>query len=256
MEGKDKSNARARRAERLTGQPDGKYEMMQTKVRPVVYAKIKRIAKLRGISDYALTQMMFDAIVRFMDDRHNLTPEMEQLMSIFEHMEGWEEALNHADPSVNRIVGEAIYFLFDGDGKKKGCRAVHVTKPFFGNWSEDMNIQHILERCICLLMPEMYRRLRSLAVDMQCHSLYELFIKLIDHHAKDSDLAAFREMFADDDRSDWGIKPADQRYRTRHHHDVDSMPGLFDDHDTFLDHEHEDNGGDEDIDFENQIIKP
>ena len=149
-----------------------------------------------------------------MDDRHNLTPEMEQLMSIFEHMEGWKDAMNHADPSANRVIGEAIYFIFDGEGKKHGCRAVHVTKPFFGNWSEDMNIQHILDACLRRLVPEIYRRLSAMKADMNCQSTLELLIKLIDIHSKDSDVAAFREFFEDAARADNG-RAVEYGQRTR-----------------------------------------
>ena len=203
-----------------------KYEMMQTKVHPVVYARVKRIMKLKGLSDYNILQMMVDCIVRYMDDRHNLTPEMEQLMSIFEHMEGWRDALNIADPSVRRVVGEAIYFLFDEEGKKKGCRAVHVTKPFFGHWSEDMNVQHILERALCLLMPERYRRLRALAVDMECSSMLELFDKLIDHHTREEDAAELRRGFEDADRAENGKPLAyGQRTRRKKHTSPDSLFG-------------------------------
>lgn len=241
--------ARATRAGNLVCEKS-RYEMMQTKVRPVTYAHVKRIADIKGISDYTLTQMMFDAIVRYMDDRHNLTPEMEQLMSVFEHMEGWKDAMNHADPSVNRVIGEAIYFIFDGDGKKKGCRAVHVTKPFFGNWSEDMNVQHILDRCFRLIAPEMYRRLNEMAVDMNCSSLYELFIKIIDQHAKDSDAAAIRELFEDAARADNGraVEYGQRTRQTKAKH-LNEEPTFFDDLN--------DGEGDEDeVDFEEQIIKP
>lgn len=245
--------AKTERLEHLTGQP---FEMMQTKVHPLTFARMKRIAKKKGISEYTLMQMVIDTLVRYMDDAHNLTPEMERAMAVFEHMEGWHNALNHADPSVQRVIGEAIYFLFDESGKKKGCRAVHVTKPFFGNWTEDMNIQHILERFLCLLLPERYMRLRRLAVEMDCESLLELFDKLIDRHAKDSDIATFRELFEDANRSEFGNAPHEQPYRRRHHKDVDDMesPTLFE-HDNFIDNEH-DEMGDEDLDFDDQIITP
>lgn len=241
--------ARVTRAGNLVGEKS-RYEMMQTKVRPETFAHVKRIADIKGISDYTLTQMMFDAIVRYMDDRHNLTPEMEQLMSVFEHMEGWKDAMNHADPSVNRVIGEAIYFIFDGEGKKKGCRAVHVTKPFFGNWSEDMNVQHILERCFRLIAPEMYRRLNDMAVDMNCSSLYELFIKIIDQYAKDSDAAAIRELFEDAARADNGrsVEYGQRTRQTKTKH-LDEEPTFFDDINDGEDDEDE-------TDFEEQIIKP
>ena len=250
MEKHNQPKARAARVANLMGDDKAKYEMMQTKVRPVIYAKVKRIAKRMGLTDYVIIQMMVDCIVRYMDSQHNLTPEMEKIMAIFEHMEGWGNAFNHADPTVKRIVGEAVYFLFDEEGKKKGCRAVHVTKPFFGNWTEDLNIQHILERVICLMMPERYRRLRSLAVDMDCSSLLELFDHLIDLHAQDSDVATFRQLFEDANRSEWGAKPSDVRYKRVRAKHLNEEPTFF------TDLNDSDRKSDEDLDFEDQIIKP
>lgn len=249
MENNDKAPmAGAQRAAKMVG--EGPYEMMQTKVRPVVYARVKRVMKLKGLTDYTVLQMMVDCIIRYMDDRHNLTPEMEQLMSIFEHMEGWKDAMNHADPSANRVIGEAIYFIFDGEGKKKGCRAVHVTKPFFGNWSEDMNIQHILDACLRRLVPEIYRRLCAMKADMNCQSTLELLIKLIDFHSKDSDVVAFRELFEDAARADNGrsVEYGQRTRQTKTKH-LNEEPTFFDDI----------NDGEEDedeVDFEEQIIKP
>ena len=199
-------------------QDNEKYQVLATKVSTEVWVRINRLARKKGLTIYELVQMTIDTLVRYMDDRHNLTPDMEKAMAIFEHMEGWRDALNMADPSVEKVVGEAIYFLFDAEGKKKGCRAVHVVKPFFDNWTEDTNLQHIAERAICLLMPERYRRLRMLAVDAGCHSLLEYIDHLIDYHSREADVAAMRQEFEDADRSDWGIKPADQPYRRRHNH--------------------------------------
>jgi hypothetical protein len=77
--------------------------------------------------------------------------------------------------------------------------------------------------------------------------MLELFDKLIDRHAKDSDIATFRELFEDADRSEWGRKPHAQPYRRYHHKDVDVMDGL----DLFGEKDRDD-----ETDFENQIIKP
>lgn len=208
---------------------DGKYVPIITKLSPQTYAALVRIEKKKGLSKYGLLQLVADTLVRYMDDAHNLTPEMEQAMSIFEHMEGWRDALNFADHSVNKMIGEAVYFLFDADGKRKGCRAIHVQRPFFGNWTEDMNVQHILERVLCLMLPEQYRRLRSLAVDMECSSLLELFTKLIDHHGADSDVAMYRQLFEDADRSEYGREPHKAPFKIHHKRSVDEMetPDLF-----------------------------
>jgi hypothetical protein len=204
-----------------------KYEMMQTKVRISTFQRAVALAKAKCNTVYRLIQMVIDTIVRYMDDRHNLTPEMEQAMSIFEHMDGWKDSINLADPSINMVVGEATYYLFDQEGKTKGCRAVHVTKPFFGNWCQDYNVQHILERTICYLFPERYRRLRAMAVDLNCKSLLELCDKVLDEHAIEEDLRTIRKEFEDTQRGDYGQQPADQPYRRRHGHmDMD----LFEQH--------------------------
>lgn len=196
-----------------------KYIKKQTKVHPFIHHRLEKIAKKKGISVYEMLQMVCDTLTRYMDDRHNLTPEMEKAMSIFEHMEGWANALNLADPTVQKIIGEATYFVYDPEGKKKGCRAIHVTKPFFGNWEQNFNIQEILERTICLLMPERYSRLRKLAVDKECSSIVELIDTLIDEHSQDEDVKFFREAFEDAERSDYGKQPWEQPFKRHLHKD-------------------------------------
>lgn len=207
-------------------QNDGKYEMLQTKVSPEAYRRMKSIERKKGITDYGLIQMVVDTLIRYMDDQHNLTPEMEQAMSIFEHMEGWRDALNVADPTVKKVVGEAIYFLYDEEGKRKGCRGVHVVKPFFGNWTEDANIQHIIERVFSLLIPERYRRLRLLAVELGCNSQLELLDYFIDHFSKEADVAELRRIFEDANRAENGRPLAyGQRTKRIKHHSPDDMDG-------------------------------
>lgn len=206
------NQAKQQRIAKLTGAE--RYEMMQTKVSPIVYARIRRIAKLKGITDYQLIQMMVDCIVRYMDDRHNLSDELEKAMSIFEHLEGWRDALNHADPSVHRIIGEAIYFLFDEEGHRHGCRAVHVMKPFFGNWTEDVNIQHIIERCFALIVPQRYRRLKALCKELDCSSIVELMDYFIDHFESETDREELRKYFEDANRAE-NNRPLEYGKRTK-----------------------------------------
>ena len=60
-----------------------KFKVIATKVSTFVKERIGRICKKRGLNEYEMLQMMCDCIVRYMDDRHNLTPEMERVMSIW-----------------------------------------------------------------------------------------------------------------------------------------------------------------------------
>lgn len=201
-----------------------KYKVVATKVRPEVKRRIAKICAARGINEYQMLQMMCDCIVRYMDDQHNLTPEMEQAMAIFEHLDGWQNAFNLADPTLTPTISEATYYLADHPRRKQGVRAVHVSHPFMGDWQQTENLQQILERTINLLCPERYKRLRRLAVDMDCRSLLELFDRLIDHHSNDLDTAEYRKTFEDADRHEYGkVIAFGQRTRRHPHKDINNF---------------------------------
>ena len=205
---------------------DDKYISVSTKLSPYANERLEKIARKKGLSKYDIIQTMCDVAIRYMDDRHNLTPEMERAMQLFEHMVGWGEALNLADPYVDIHVNEAFYALADKEGKKKGSRMVMVRRPFFGIWDQTENVQQIFERMTELLLPEMYQRLRLLAQEQSCDSIFELLNILIDKEDMDALNKAFREDFEDASRSDYGRKPADAPFRRKHHKDVDSAQGL------------------------------
>jgi len=162
-----------------------------------------------------------ESFVRYTDDRHNLTEEMERLMFIFEHMDGWRDAFNLADPTPDRNIQEAVYFL-TGTGRK-GARAVMVHRPFFGNWTETVNIQQIIERMLELICPERYRRLRALAVEMDCGSILDLLDEMINTHTDEFLNEQYRQGFADNNRH-YG-KPVEygQRTKRKHHKSVDDI---------------------------------
>lgn len=200
--------------------------MVQTKVTPWAKARLKSIERFKGLNDYALLQMMCETIILYMDQRHNLSEGMEKAMSIFEHLDGWNEALSLVDPNTDRHIGEAIYFLYDTEGKKKGARAVHVTKPFFGNWTEDANIQNIIERVLQLMVPERYKKMKQLAADLGCPTILALLDHFIDHFIKEEDLAELRRPFEDADRASNNRPLAyGQRTRRKRHVTPDDMEG-------------------------------
>ena len=89
------------------------------------------------------------------------------------------------------------------------------------------NIQQMMERFICLTMPERYRRLRAMAALADCNSILELLDHLVDTYSKDEDLKEYREGFEDNDRSDWGIKPQDEPYKRRHTRRMESLEDEF-----------------------------
>ena len=198
-----------------------KYTVIGTKVSLWANDRLEALAAKKGMTKYQILQMVCDTLIRYMDDRHNLTTEMEKAMSVFEHMVGWKDAFNLADPTSEPEITEATYYL-QSPGSL-GARAVHVNRPFFGMAEQTENIQQILERTLCLLTPERYRRLRALAVDNDCNSLLELLDQMIDAHTKESDLQAIRDTFSDNDRSEFGQKPAGQRFVSTHATSIEKL---------------------------------
>lgn len=187
--------------------------------------RMDHIAKKNDITINELAGMVYYTFIKYMDDAHNLTPEMEQAMAIFEHMTGWKDALSLSDPTVKKEIGEATYYLYDPTGKKHGVIAAHVKRPWLGDWEETYNIKDIIERTLCLLTPERYLRLRRLAVDQNCQSLLQLFDKLLDFHGSDDDVREFREQFEDANRSEYGRTPAEAPFRRKHYKNPDTAAG-------------------------------
>lgn len=203
--------------------------MMQTKVSPETFERIKQIEAKLHLKAYGLIQNMVDCIVRYMDDRHNLTPEIEQAMSIFEHLIGWADALNLADPTVKKEVAEAVYFMEDPQGVKKGVRAVHVTRPYFDEWKQDYNVQHILDRTIRLLFPDVYKRLLKVMEHLDFKSITEFLNFVVDHFQEEADIEELRNLFEDAARAE-NTKDIEYGKRTKRtkRQDIEKQPGLFD----------------------------
>ena len=173
--------------ENFTQQTDERHVVVATKMSRTAAEKLARIAKAKGMSIYELIQMVCDTLIRYMDDRHNLSEEMERAMSIFEHMLGWADALNLADPTVHREVAQAVYILGDGGDpaqpakkRKTGFRAAMVSKPFCGCWDETNNVMKIFERIFNICLPELYMKLFRAKIILECNSVTEVINLLCD----------------------------------------------------------------------------
>lgn len=181
-----------------------KHVVVATKLSRPAAERLAKIAKHKGMTIYELIQMVCDTLIRYMDDRHNLSEEMERAMSIFEHMVGWADALNLADPTVQKEIAQAVYIFQDANGEKKGFRAVMVDKPFMGQWTEDQNVMDIFERIFNICMPELYMKLFRARIILDCERVSEVVNLLADAqiimHLNDE----YRKDFEDADRADNG----------------------------------------------------
>ena len=210
--------------EQFTQQIDERYVTLATKVSRHAAEQLARIAKSKGLTIYELMQMVVDTLIRYMDDRYNLSEDMERAMSVFEHMVGWADAMNLADPTVNKEVAQAVYIFQDADGKKKGFRAKMVSKPFMGLWEEDSNVMHIFERIFNICMPELYMKLFRARIILECDTVSEVINMLADAEIIDHLNDEFRQEFDDAASMDNGKKYGyGMKTKSIHHLTPDSV---------------------------------
>lgn len=208
-----------------TQQNDDRYRLVAAKIATPMWKRFKRILEKLGIkSSYTPIQNLVDVFIRFADDKHNRTPESEVLMSAFENAEGWDDNFTLADYTTNPEITEATYYL--RDKQKKGVRILHVERPWMegsGRWTQTWNVQQILEKFLCLTFPQLYRRLRFIAVCRDCNSILELLLHVVTEMEGEENKREFREPFEDAERSEWGRKPHEQRYKMHHRKSVNDM---------------------------------
>jgi len=206
--------------EQFTKQEDERVVVIATKVRRETAEQLARIARKKKLTIYQLNQMVLDTLVRYMDDRHNLSEDMERAMSIFEHMVGWADALNLADPTVQKEIAQAVYIFQDADGKKSGFRATMVNKPWMGIWEETSNVMDIFERIFNICMPELYMKLFRARIVLGCERVSEVINMLTDAEIIMQLNGELRREFEDAARMDngkdygYGRKTKSSQYRT------------------------------------------
>ena len=187
---------------------EGNFVSVAGKISTWSYGRIMRILKRKGLNIYQMIQNFCDTIIRYMDDKHNRTPDVEKAMNMFEQMIGWENNFNLCDQNTKPEISEATYYLsdFTKDKAKKGVRVVHVERPLMDKWTQTFNVQQILERFMCLTFPSLYRRLRFIAVCRECTSILELLIDIVGELEREEDKKELLRDFEDSDRGDFGQK--------------------------------------------------
>lgn len=237
--------------EQFTRQTDEHTVVVATKLLRTAAERLAKIAKKKKTTIYALIQMCCDTIIRYMDDRHNLSEEIERAMAIFEHMTGWSDALNLADPTVQKEIAQAVYIFQDADAKKRGFRATMVSKPWMGVWDQTENVMDIFERIFNICMPELYMKLFRARIILGCERVSEVINMLVDAEVIMHLNGELRQEFEDAARADngrslgYGKKTKGLQHRTPDSVSEDQryqqMHIVFDDDDaTTTDYEPED----------------
>ena len=197
-------------------------KVMAGKLKEEVYDILFEVAKVRGLSVNELINIIAEVLLRYLSPDHQLTSDIERAMSLFEHMAGWkDQVLMSSDKEFE--VARAIYAL-TAKGKK-GVVPVMVDRPFMGEWTQTENITAIYEACIEMISPEFYRRMRRCAVADGCNNLYEWLGKMMDERTSEADFNEMRQQFADNDRSEFGVKPDMNRYvrKLNRRKDIDNV---------------------------------
>lgn len=191
--------------------------VVNTKVTAEAYARLKAICKQHGFTLYDMLQMLCDCIIRFMDDRHNLSDNLVRIIRMFEDLPGWKTALRLTEDMSDAQVMEAFYVLRHPKGTG-ASRIVHVTRPMLegdtDGWIATHNIQLQLERFIELTAPSLYKHLRMLAVDLGTESLLDTIHIIANLYKENDDEKELRLQF---ENNDWheGAKMYDQRQYKR-----------------------------------------
>ena len=176
---------------------ENKVVQLQTKVSSEVYGRLEAICKKYDFSIFQLLRMLCDCIIRFMDDKHNLNEDLVRIIRMFENLPGWKTSTSLAEGFGDMGIVEAVYIMRKPG--KNGYRLVMVERPTIDNdpdgWQCTMNVQRIFERLVEVTNPSLYRQLRSIAVELECESLYDLIGRLAGMFYNNIDDAELRKQF-------------------------------------------------------------
>ena len=207
---------------------------LQTRVTPEVGAQLLAICNKYGFSVFHALRMLCETLVRFSDDRHNLTEQLIRVIRMFENIPGWSKSICLADDEQEFGIVEAIYIL-RAPGKD-GYRLVWVERPMMDGdaygWSVDYNVQHILERFIEVMNPSLYRHLRMLAVQLGTESMLDTIQRIADEFMENPDEVELRLQFENNDWNKGARQYEDTKYKRPYSHGMDyietQQPTLFD----------------------------
>lgn len=159
------------------GKKNDKYTVKNTKISASMSEVFDKICEVTGVDTYHLLQWFSYTIIRACAPMHELSPEIQKLMAMMESSSSWQNAFNLCNPDGLDI--SQLVLILEQKGKK-GFGAVMIDKPFMGTASQTECVDDIVERVIEVCMPGVYRRLRRLAIDMDCEHLSDLLITMTD----------------------------------------------------------------------------
>lgn len=189
------------------------YVVINTKVLKAAFDMVSPVLEKKKLTVYGIMQNIFECLMHNMTGWHMLTPETQKTMGAFENQIGWENNFNLSDPTAKPEIAEAIYFV-TAKGKA-GARPLMVEQPIMNKWRQTVNIQQILDRFLERAVPHIFKRLRCIQESRGCASIAELLLDVIGELEDEQMKAELLEDFSDNERSIYGQRPQDARYKRK-----------------------------------------
>ena len=199
-----------------------KFENVSTKVAADVKEQLNRILADMGLNEYQWLQLMIEVTIRMMDDRHNLSATMAKMIQMFRMVPGFKDAASLVDANAEGQIDGAIYFV--NVKGKKGYKPVMVERTWFdGQWNETHNVRDIVECVIERCAPDSYMKLREHMQDLECESVFECLMTMVDAYQLVRPELEIQSLF-EDQRIDCGKDYAyGRKTRAKQHRTPDSV---------------------------------
>ena len=154
-----------------------KYDVLSVKISPDQAVLLNTICDVLGVNTYQIFQMFFYTLMRASSPMHELSPEIQKIMTYMETDASWADAFNMANPNDLRVA-RAIPILEQEN--KKGFGAVMIDKPFCGEARQTECVDDILECVTEATMVGIYNRLRRMGARLDCENLSDVLLTMLD----------------------------------------------------------------------------
>jgi hypothetical protein len=151
--------------------------VLSVKISPDQAVLLNAICDTLGVNTYQIFQMFFYTLMRASSPMHELSPEIQKIMTYMETDASWSEAFNMANPNDLRVA-RAILILEQEN--KKGFGAVMIDKPFCGEARQTECVDDILECVTEATMVGIYNRLRRMGARLDCENLSDVLLTMLD----------------------------------------------------------------------------
>lgn len=156
-----------------------KYEQIGSKISPDQMKVLNACCDAMGVDIYHLMQWFCYAIIKMAAPVHEIGPRTKKLMTILDTDADWQRAFNLANPDELK-VSQVILIL--EQKRHKGFGAIEIDHNVLPGQEPQMTecVDDILERVAEVTMPGIYRRLRRMGAALDCTSLSDILLTMLD----------------------------------------------------------------------------